>query len=279
MKKRVLVLLGIMVLSLAGCGSNSNGNSDAGNDVYDDVADGVADDTADAGEEVENTDSDNPIADQEADPDHIADQIALIAANRDLWLTDAEYADEVTQCVITDLDWNGRLEIVASNMGGTGNYTYTTVYEVNEAMDSLELCPTNLTEFDSQADIINGITVAYEQDGYYYYLASDSMKVSAAEYYSGIRMISLIDGNISEETLAYQMVVYGDDETPVTTYYYGDNTEITQEEYDSLLYNYFVDFTQYEVSMGWMDQTETAALDEGDLIEALTESYSNFLVL
>ena len=58
-------------------------------------------------------------------------QLTIIAENKDMWTEELEYADEVYYYVISDLDHNGRYEVVVSNMGGTGLYTYSRFFVVN----------------------------------------------------------------------------------------------------------------------------------------------------
>ena len=58
------------------------------------------------------------------------DQINLIADNADNWKQDVPSG--VWGYSVTDLDQNGRLEIIAASVQGTGFYTYLDIYEVNE---------------------------------------------------------------------------------------------------------------------------------------------------
>ena len=75
-------------------------------------------------------------------------QLTIIAENKDMWITELEYADEVYRYAISDLDHNGRYEVIVSNMGGTGLYTYSRFFEVNETYDGLVECTTDFMEGD-----------------------------------------------------------------------------------------------------------------------------------
>ena len=72
----------------------------------------------------------------------IEKQLNLIMNNKNLWYKDTEF--EKYSYAVTDLDKNGRIEIISSVCQGTGIYTYTEIYEVNESMDDLKLCESNL---------------------------------------------------------------------------------------------------------------------------------------
>ena len=55
-----------------------------------------------------------------------------LRGQRNQWVNDPDYADEMYQFAIADLDHDGRLELIVSNCGGTGIYTYSRFYRVEE---------------------------------------------------------------------------------------------------------------------------------------------------
>ena len=67
------------------------------------------------------------------------EQIHLITDARDIWDLREPDMDTVGY-MCSDLDGNGRLEILVAESGGTGFHTYTKIYEVNEAKDALIPC-------------------------------------------------------------------------------------------------------------------------------------------
>ncbi|MBO4290209.1 MAG: hypothetical protein J5865_08965, partial [Lachnospiraceae bacterium] len=84
-----------------------------------------------------------------ADP---ADQVKLIAANRDLWLDTSQQADFVMYAV-TDLDENGRLELIATITEGTGQFSSTRFWEVSGDYSKLEPVTYDLDGAQSEADL------------------------------------------------------------------------------------------------------------------------------
>ena len=65
---------------------------------------------------------------------NVEKQIDVIMNNIDTWnLSTDEDIYAPYGYAITDLDQNGRLEIIASSCQGTGIYTYSNYYEVNES--------------------------------------------------------------------------------------------------------------------------------------------------
>ncbi len=87
-------------------------------------------------------------------------QIAVLAANYALWVKNGEY--DPYSYSVTDLDQNGRLEVIASACVGSGNFSYNDVWEVNEALDGLTQCATTIDE-SMQPDL----TFVKETMGYY----------------------------------------------------------------------------------------------------------------
>ncbi len=198
-----------------------------------------------------------------------AAQLNLILNNKNLWYKDTE-VDKYSYAV-TDLDKNGRLEIISSICQGTGIYTYTDIYEVNEKMDGLNLCESNLNEYDSQADIIkNQFIVFYDSaNKRIHYIFDDLTKNGAAEYYENKRDFCLSDGKINEKYLVYKTTIY-ENGTPKVTYTDLNNNVITEEEYNNFINKYFNKFDKMLVNIAWMTNYPEISL------ENLKYSFDNF---
>ena len=84
------------------------------------------------------------------------DQRALIERSRNVWEPDLEY--ETWFSAITDLDHNGRLELLLASLQGSGLYTWVNVWEVNENYSGLTLCPDNTGEGEALARYHQGDT-------------------------------------------------------------------------------------------------------------------------
>lgn len=79
-------------------------------------------------------------------------QLQIIAKNKELWLDGLNDEDAVYQYAVTDLDGNGRKEIIVSQKEGTENYIYSRIFQVNDSYDGLEECGTDFAEGASQPD-------------------------------------------------------------------------------------------------------------------------------
>ncbi|MDE6202149.1 MAG: hypothetical protein K2G19_01585, partial [Lachnospiraceae bacterium] len=80
-------------------------------------------------------------------------QLTLLAESRDIWAVPIEYADERYCFTVRDLNYDGRLELIVANQGGTGHYTYSRFYGIDGDGNLKEL-ETFFAEADSQPDII-----------------------------------------------------------------------------------------------------------------------------
>jgi hypothetical protein len=212
------------------------------------------------------------------------EQVLLMADNIDLWAAPEEYIYDVYHYTVTDLDGNGRLELIISNIGGTGIYTYSKFYEVNETCDGLNVCEHMIREGDSEADIAADTVAGYydPQSDIMYYIFDDLLRNGAAEYYDNKRALYLEDGRINEILLAYKATIYTNPDTePEITCQDKDRNVISEEEYEEIADRYFADLEKKKVSFDWnrfFQKDEVRDLSRDDLVEMLMKSYEAFKI-
>ncbi len=80
-----------------------------------------------------------------------SDQRALIERSRNVWEPDLEY--ETWFFAITDLDHNGRLELLLASLQGSGLYTWVNVWEGNENYSGLTVWLDYTVECEAWPDI------------------------------------------------------------------------------------------------------------------------------
>lgn len=201
----------------------------------------------------------------------------LIADASDIWLNSMDYTNEVEQYAVTDLDKNGRAEIIVSNMGGSGYYTYTRIFEVNENHDGLEEVTTDFIEGDSQPDMITfeeSVPVYIDKDFVHHYIVEDYLKATAAEYYYVIYDVTLQDGHLSHRVLARKNEIYSADGSKKVTYTDAAGQEITEEVYQNIAETVFADRNRVEQHIwGWQDLKELKDLSNEEMRKKLDESF------
>lgn len=211
--------------------------------------------------------------------ENIDEQIEIIAKNIDKWKTYEEYANDTVQYVITDLDHNGRLEIILTQMGGSGYFSYNNYYEVDSNFQNIIECGFDEEEGYSEADlsISDEVDVYYDKTlNNYYYIFTDVMKTNPNEYYEGIYSINLKDCKVNEYYIASKMTTYDfeNDNNEINTYSDQYEKNITEEEYNSSANNYYFDYEKTSLKLNWKSIFELNELSEQNIIDKLKDSLS-----
>lgn len=254
--KRMLLTAVIMgcLIGLAGCGAGAERDIElTGTENIEDILQGGTEENSGTGD---TTDSTEPLPEEEQSGKSLSEQLQVIAECRDLWMQATEYAGDFCQYAVTDLDHNGRYEIIVADVTGTGIYTYSSFYEVNESYNGLNECGTDFVEGDSQPDIVSDTLETYIDDqGHYFYAVYDLMKNGAAQYYENVRALTLSDGRICTAPIAYRTTIY-DEGVPTVTCEDADGNTITEEEYESAAENYFAGYSKSTTSVVWQQLSE-----------------------
>ncbi|WP_367565976.1 hypothetical protein [Lacrimispora sp.] len=262
MKRTAILILTIaLCFSTTACVSGQKNSSDDKDEPYSTPAASVISSDVPTKESVEN-------------------QLRVISENSSMWLNDTD--DGSSGFAVTDLDHNGRLEIIFSSCQGTGFYSYNQIWEVNREFDAIELCEAETKEGDSQADImVQSVPLFYDSESNaYYYIFDDLLKNGAAEYYENKRAILLQEGKLLETPLAYKSTIYSDSNSSKITCTDADGKEISEEEYDNIADQFFGKYEKHQVSIGWitnaLDPLQDMSMER--LLSALKESYNSFVV-
>lgn len=286
----IILVVAIIICVIATVAYLKNGNLiDSSNNLVEDVnnlneegkdvigEDGQKDDEAgkeitDENEEKLNEDNKEIIDESGEKVDVTEKQIDVVFSNKTLWNKDTEF--EKYSYAVTDLDQNGRIEIITSICQGTGMYTTTTIYEVNESMDGLNLCESNLEEYDSGADIIkNNWKVFYDKsNNKYHYVFEDLTRNGATEYYENKRDFCLNDGKITETYLVRKDTIYESDLPKVTCTDLNGN-EITEEQYKNFEDEFFTNYEKMNVNIEWLSNYNEIGMED------LQNSYNKFGII
>lgn len=199
-------------------------------------------------------------------------QLAVIAAGRDLWKQDVEYNN--WGYTVTDLDHNGRYEIISCSVQGTGFYSYIQAFEVNEAGDGLTDLMADLKDrTDSSPDIMTDRVTFYSdpQSGQYYYIFNDMIRNGMAEYYENTRAVSVVDGKWTEMPLASKSTVYTDQDHYTITCSDKSGNAISESQYGSIAEEEFRGLGSGEICLQWQmtDNNAFAALSVDQLTASL----------
>lgn len=204
-------------------------------------------------------------------------QLKLIADGSALWRGGDEYADY--SYAVTDLDQNGRLEIVSASIQGTGLFTYVECFEVSEDGTQLDKLSFGASEDEAGPDIIvDTSTVYYDSaEAVYWYGFDDLMRASAAES-AVVKTILAKEGDaITVEALASDEIS-ADETSESHTYYDAQGTEITKAEYDGILDQRCAGMEKKTARLSWIGggSKEIGSYSLDEICKRLERSWEGF---
>lgn len=185
------------------------------------------------------------------------EQRARIESLRTVWDGADEFMD-TWYYTFTDLDGNGRMEIVTASCQGTGLYTYLKAWELSEDFSTLIPCeatPEYPEGPDPWPDLIRDSLPCYTDpsSGRRYYVCEDVTRDGAARYYNALWSVSLHDGAFERTLLATEEIVYTDayNAYPTVTCLSADGNPITEQEYETWPVRVFGRFKRSDLSLDW----------------------------
>ncbi len=206
-------------------------------------------------------------------------QLDLLSAQEVIWKQQMSIEEAVAQggqLAVTDLDRNGRLELIFTTTAGEEGCIETWGYEVNEEGDGVSL----LTALDET----NGAAVGHftlpmylePQTGVRYYILETGRWVDSPEdvWEREVRRsgLWLEHGSLRQEVLGSVLEEYEDRSSPPigTTFRDRDGNEIDEEEYVGLEDIRYHDCLRREVTIGWTRVRELGrAMDSREKVRAV----------
>lgn len=194
-------------------------------------------------------------------------QLQILADNHDKWSTsslDIPYG----WCAVTDLDNNGRLEVISTMISGSGDYTYATICEVNETFDGVDIVPVEgVNDYHLPDFLTSSETPMYETNDGRYYVFVNSERAGEGNYYYSYEPSALIDGTLDVMVLGTECM-----ENEVKSYRDADGNEISYDEYEDIVENTFSGFEEHTAFFCWVSP------DDGELLDQLAASWAGFAV-
>lgn len=212
----------------------------------------------------------------------VPDQLQLISESFADWCPiddGCEYS-----FAVTDLNQNGRVELIVATNQGTGLYTYADIREVNESGDGLDLLPSPLGEGDAYPDfILDTMPVYYnEASDEYLYVCDDVVRFSAFSSCVAREVMSFDPtGGVGLATYAIQLTEADENGDPVVSYTASDGeTAITEEEYNTCVENDLSAHRSGTATFKWSNYTaeQVSSLSNGEMLDMLALSYDGFSV-
>lgn len=271
---RYAAVLLAMMMGLTGCGSagrNPEGSTKAEGDESGTAVQADTNQSDGDTEFLQGSDTSETLGAAE-EPPELEAQYACIADHKAEWFSPAENYSAQPMYTVTDLDHNGRLEVIFSVCEGSGMYSTSRLWEVSSDAQSLISIPYGVEEGDSEPDLTYDIVTHYYNDEKDFYLFTDVVRISAAESVFNRYAVSLYHGNGEITLIGSSRQVYDDAGISEENYYDGNGQEISAEEYGNLEAAFFAGCQEENGYLNWI------GLEEDDDTEAFAEAaYQYFL--
>ena len=172
---------------------------------------------------------------------------------------------------VTDLNHNGRLELLAASVQGSGRYTYVCAWEVGADMNSAAPIQVNVPEEESFPDIVtdSADTFYNPANNMWIYMFYDNIVLSADETYYAKCAVKLADDGLSFQQLALQ---HNQAAGGIVNTAYMDNSgdPITGEQYNAAGTEGPAQLIKSSTNFEWVDAANVVSQN------ALFNSYSVF---
>lgn len=219
-------------------------------------------------------------------------QLNLIAKNTDIWKPLDIRPGDHYNFAVTDLDNNSRLEVITTVCRGTGQYSESMYYEVDDTFSTLTKWQHITDDYKEnlQADIISTKAKCYinPDTNERFFTFGDHRKNGGAYTCHYDMCLTYKNNTVTEEMLAFwEISAATTDEAgnyEITENLRTRNGDIlTKEDLQDFADNLFEGFEKYDVSILWQDlcidkESDTFATDlnESELIKLLAESFDGF---
>ena len=243
MKKMILAAVLVLAISLSACGGTAGGAQTP------------------AADSPTETPSTVPSIPQET-------QIQILEANRSSWEFREPY-ESPWFYTFTDLDLNGRLEVIAASTQGSGVFTYVNFYEVRadgSGVDNLYHANVEIEGPDDWPEIVLDRLPCYYDTaaGRYYYPCEGVTHDGYAHQYYSWQALCLKDGVADWELIASKNVDWDENGSDTTECRDAQGNVISQQDYDSAVERRFAGMQKMELTLNW---TQVEIPFEGEPVE------------
>lgn len=284
MKKIILICLSaILVFALFGCGNQTTADpkETTAAPQQSTAADATAaPQTAPAQTQAPTTAA--PVVNKTLTP---AEAVKIYQDNASLWQKNPdEFYMGGYFYLFLDLDFDGVLELVTTEVQGTGRYSTNKYYKINLADNSVEEITSDKDKGESSIDYyMDDSPELYKNKttGEYLYIGKDYIRAGGGMDFTAEKTLALKDGVISETSLfSYERIdaaVSSNGETQeIYRVYSLENNEVDKATYDNERASYFADYIDADLDTETIDGGDYSNATDADKFELLLDSYTEF---
>ena len=203
-------------------------------------------------------------------------QYQLLMDQHEKW----EFKQSSWSYTFTDLDHNGRMEVIADYIAGSSFLTYSNCFEVNENMDGIASCLTENQNY-SILQIQEELPCYFDaSSGLYYYINEHRFNISGYMHHSvSIEALCLHNGFMERIGLSYKQVDYENygaaNEVLTLLLKDGDGNIISEDEYNTLVERRFAGMEKSTLPLIWKKSNGPIPVPTPDPIKVLEERPEN----
>lgn len=198
-------------------------------------------------------------------------EITTVLQNYDMWsdILNSEFSNILeSQIGFLDIDFDGELEFIATNIQGAGFYSHLKCFDID--INNQELIE---IENNSNIDIIGeGLELYKDKNNCYFYLGKDEERISVDNIYYTTCSLKY------ENNKLVMMDLYADNiiEGTKKSYKFNDTkeTEISSDEYKKIVNTFYEENDNLNLSYYLIRNFND--LDEEEKMKELLKSYNNF---
>lgn len=213
----------------------------------------------------------------------ISNQLALIGDHVNTWMKETKEEEEITEqyITVTDLDQDGRLELIMSTGGqGSGHFTHSMYYQVSAD----GTCLRRIHEEFAEADIVDGIKIAYvdTKTNLYYYMVSDYCSGGAGARYNWYAGMVLKNNMLTARHYASSETTWDEQKKEEKCHYYrfadGKKKKISAKKFDldKLAHGFFAGCQKKKVNMSWFHVNTEERMTKKEINKRIEKSYREF---
>lgn len=283
MKKILLICLSaVFILSFFGCDTIQKNNITKPQQTDSPTATTVATEAhAETSTSSVNTSTLNP-----AKPE---DAVKIYQQNYSLWQIDPDnirMSMDGYYYLFLDLDFDGILELIATEFHGSGRYSKNNFYRISDDKTTVELIP-----FDESVDENNQCDLFFEDSpvlyknnttGNYEYIFCDYIRAGGGMDYFREEEYSYKDGKICATPLfAYEVIQAevsesGEKEEYFTLFNLDETSKVDKETYDNAIKNFESQRTNLDLDIETIDGNDYHQATEIQKYAMLLEAYEDF---
>lgn len=216
-----------------------------------------------------------------------AEAVKIYKDNSHLWQKDIdEFYMAGFYYLFLDLDFDGVLELITTEVQGTGRFSINKFFRINpddNSVSEISFAEENAGHDDCDFYMEDSpILLKNKATGEYQYIVKDFVRAGGGMYYTSEEELNFTDGMISQKPLfGYEIIEAevsgtGEDIEYYSVYSLEDDSKVDKATYDKMRADYFDGFTDLDLDLETIDGYDYHEATDSEKLDILLDSYTDF---